>query len=265
MTSQADTSQVGTSQADRANHFRRLHVPGAPLVLFNVWDAGSAAAVERAGAGAIATSSWSVAAAQGYKDGEDMPFEDMLATVGRIVGSTALPVTADFESGYAAEASRITENARKLLDLGVVGVNFEDQVIDGPGLYDIAQQCTRLHAVRRAADDLGVPAFINARTDVFLKASPQADPSALLDEALARGSAYVEAGADGLFVPGLTDPALIRAICEHVPLPINIMVSETHPDIGELAKLGVARISLGPAPYIALMAELERSARAPSA
>ncbi|MFT4055941.1 MAG: isocitrate lyase/phosphoenolpyruvate mutase family protein [Novosphingobium sp.] len=250
------------SQVGKMNRFRRLHRPSDPLALFNVWDAGSAAAVERAGARAIATSSWSVAAAQGHADGEHMPFDDMLAIVARIVGGTDLPVTVDFESGYASDVAAITENAGRLLDLGVVGFNFEDQVIDGPGLYDIAGQGARLRAVRRAADHLGIPAFINARTDVFLKASPEADQSALIDKALSRAAAYRDAGADGFFVPGLTDPAHIRTICEEAPLPVNIMITQENPDLGEFAKLGVARISFGPAPYIQLMRDLERNVRA---
>jgi 2-methylisocitrate lyase-like PEP mutase family enzyme len=251
-----------TAQADKASRFRRFHVPGDPLVLCNVWDAGSAVAVERAGARAIATSSWSVAAAQGYNDGEHMPFDEMLAIAGRIVRNTDLPVTVDFESGYAVDASRIAENASRLLEVGVIGFNLEDQIIDDTGLHGIAEQCARLGVVRQAAEDFGVPAFLNARTDVFLKASPDADASVLLDETLARGAAYREAGANGFFVPGLTDPALIKAICGALPIPVNIMLGQAQADLAPFAKLGVARISLGPAPYIGLMADLERAARA---
>ncbi|WP_206245391.1 isocitrate lyase/PEP mutase family protein [Novosphingobium terrae] len=249
-----------TTQADKARQFRQLHGPGDPLVLCNVWDAGSAAAVERAGAKAIATSSWAVAAAQGYEDGENMPFDAMLAVLERIVKGTQLPVTADFEGGYAADIPRIAEHARKLLGLGVIGFNFEDQVMKGPGLLPMAEQVARLRALRRTCDDLGIPAFINARTDVFLKASSAAESSALLAETLARGAAYRDAGADGLFVPGLTDPAPIRSLCEAMPLPVNIMITDRHASLAPFAQLGVARISFGPAPYIGLMAELERSA-----
>lgn len=251
-----------TSQADKESRFRRLHVPGDPLVLCNVWDAGSAAAVERAGSKAIATSSWSVAAAQGYSDGEKMPFDDILAIAGRIVRNTDLPVTVDFESGYAVDASRIAENAGRLLEAGVIGFNIEDQIIDDVGLYRTAEQCARLGTVRRTAEDLGVPVFLNARTDVFLKASPDADPAVLLDDALARGAAYHEGGADGFFVPGLVDPVLIKAICDGLPIPVNIMLGQAPADLALFAKLGVARISLGPAPYIGVMTDLERAARA---
>jgi 2-methylisocitrate lyase-like PEP mutase family enzyme len=248
-----------TSQIDKAERLRRLHVPHNPLILWNIWDAGSAKAVARAGAKAIATGSWSVAAAQGYDDGEALPLEDALALVGRIVQSVECPVTVDFESGYAADPETVGQNVRRLLSLGVVGLNFEDQVMNAPGLYSIEDQVMRLQAVRKAADSLGVAAFINARTDLFLKAGPESDPAQLLVETLARGAAYATAGADGFFVPGLKDKGLIRTICETVPLPVNIMAADPQGN-GELASLGVARISFGPNPYRRMIAALEREA-----
>lgn len=250
-----------TSQIDKAERFRRLHVPDDPLVLYNIWDAGSAKAVVRAGVKAVATGSWSVAAAQGYEDGEELPLEDALAVVGRIVRSVDCPVTADFEGGYAADPDTVGQNVRRLLALGVIGLNFEDQVVNASGLYSIEDQVKRLRAVRAAADAFGVPAFINARTDVFLKAAPDADHAALLEEAITRAAAYAEAGADGFFVPGLTDKTLIRTVCERVALPVNVMVADPQDD-GDLASLGVSRISFGPHPYIRLTAVLEREAGA---
>lgn len=203
-----------TSQNQTAELFRRMHVPNDPFVLYNIWDAGSAKTVARAGAKAVATGSWSMAAAQGYEDGEELPLEDALALVRRIVQSVDCPVTVDFEGGYAADPDIIRHNVRRLLTLGVVGLNFEDQVVNAPGLYSIEDQVKRLRAVRTAADDLGIPAFINARTDVFFKATSDVDHAHLLNDALARASAYAEAGADGFFVPGLTNKRLIRTICE---------------------------------------------------
>ncbi|MBB4000714.1 isocitrate lyase/PEP mutase family protein [Aureimonas pseudogalii] len=244
----------------KADEFRHLHVRSEPIVLYNVWDAGSAAAVARSGAKAIATGSWSVAAAQGYGDGEEMPLDDVLTLVGRIVRSVDLPVTVDFEGGYAADPGLVTVNVRRLLALGAVGLNFEDQVVNGSGLYPVREQVERLKAVRRAADEAGVRAFINARTDVFLKADPGSDHAVLLDEALLREKAYAEAGADGFFVPGLVDPSLLQTLCERVTLPINVMASDEPERVREFARLGVSRISLGPAPYVAMAAELERRA-----
>lgn len=250
-----------TSQIDKAERFRRLHVPHDPLILYNIWDAGSAKAVERAGAKAIATGSWSVAAAQGYEDGEELSLDAALAVVGKIVQGVDCPVTVDLESGYAVDPDTVGQNVRRLLALGVIGLNFEDQVVNAPGLYSIEDQVKRLRAVRAAADDLGIPAFINARTDVFLKAAPDVDHASLMDDALARAAAYAEAGADGFFVPGLTDKTLIRTICGTAALPVNVMAADPQ-DSRDLASLGVSRISFGPHPYIRLTAVLEREAGA---
>lgn len=246
-----------TDPNDRAAQFRALHVPSDPLVLYNVWDAGSAAAVARSGARAIATGSWSVAAAQGFTDGEALPMALALQIAARIVAAVDLPVTIDFEGGYAAEPEAVAANVRQLLDVGAVGLNFEDQVVGGTDLYPVANQAARIAAVRRACEGR---AFLNARTDVFLKAGSGGDRAALLDETLARGAAYAEAGADGFFVPGLTDPEAIRAICAAVPLPVNVMASGADVDVAALARLGVARVSFGPGPYRAMIAGLEAAA-----
>lgn len=251
-----------TSQIENSKYFRSLHTPRNPIVLYNIWDAGSALAVERAGAKAIATSSWSVAAAQGYADGEQLPLEDALTVVARIAKCVKLPVTIDFEGGYAADPEAIGQNVHRLLAHGVVGFNFEDQVVDGPGLYSVEDQVVRIRAARQAADALGVPAFINARTDVFLKAAQEAAHADLVNEALARGKAYASVGADGFFVPGLNDKSLIKHVCEAVSLPVNVMTAGNAREVSELANLGVARISLGPSPYIGLVSTFEENASA---
>lgn len=251
-----------TSQSDKARHFHSLHVRSEPVVLYNVWDAGSARSVAQAGAKAIATGSWSVAAAQGYADGEALPLDGALEVYARIASSTDLPVTIDFEGGYAAAPLTVGDNVRRLLELGVVGLNFEDQIVNGVGLYSISEQAARLRAVRHAADGLGLPAFINARTDVFLKADPGTPHRDLMDEAVARCAAYAEAGASGFFVPGLTDRTLIKEISEACALPINVMMTPNLSAIREIAALGVARISFGPAPYMNIASILENEARA---
>lgn len=250
-----------TSQIDKARLFKSLHVPLDPVILYNIWDPGSAKSVARAGAKAIATGSWSVAAAHGYKDGEALPLDDALEVFARITASVDLPVTIDFEGGYAVDPQTVGQNVRRLLALGVVGLNFEDQIVNGAGLYSIMEQSARLRAVRQAADALGIPAFINARTDVFLKAAPDALSGTLLDDAVARCAAYADAGADGFFVPGLTDKALIKQICEASALPINVMMTKNLAEFRDIAALGVARISFGPAPYITLSSLLEQEAR----
>lgn len=245
---------------EKAQHFRNLHVAGNPLILYNIWDAGSAVAVARAGAKAIATSSWSVAAAQGYLDGEQLPLEVALAVVKQIVANVDVPVTVDFEGGYAADPETVGHNVSRLLALGVAGLNIEDQIVGTSGLYSVADQMARLKSVRKAADDLGIPAFINARTDVFLKATPDVHHADLIDEALARQVAYAEAGADGFFVPGLTDTTLIARICEAAILPVNVMMTVDLEQVKAVAALGVSRISFGPLPYLAMTSALSGEA-----
>lgn len=236
--------------------FAALHRPGAPLILFNVWDPGSAKAVAESGAPAIATGSWSVAVAQGFGDGEDLPFELFLATARRIVAAVALPVTIDFEGGYAVEPEIVAANAARLAATGAVGCNFEDRVVGGEGLHGISSQAARIAAIRAGA---GPAFFINARTDLFL-GSPPASHARHVREALDRAEAYAKAGANGFFAPGLADPGLIGQFCAASPLPVNIMAFSGVPDTAALAALGVARISYGPAPYRQAMQALTEAA-----
>ncbi|MGH1415873.1 MAG: isocitrate lyase/PEP mutase family protein [Pelagimonas sp.] len=236
------------TRIEKFNRFKGLHKSGTPLVLYNIWDAGSAKAVEAAGAKAIATGSWSVAGAQGYSDGQAMPLDRVLDIVLRIAETTTLPVSIDFEGGYAESDADLSTNIAKLLETGVIGLNFEDQVLGGQGLHPSKVQARRIAVIRDTAQKIGAPVFINARTDVFLKSKPDMHATHL-DEAKKRAAQYSKAGADGFFVPGLADPDLIRDICESVDLPINIMTSTTTPEIAALADLGVARVSYGPGPF----------------
>jgi 2-methylisocitrate lyase-like PEP mutase family enzyme len=233
---------------DKAAQFHALHIKGKPLVLYNAWDAGSAKAIADGGAPAIATSSWSVAKAQGYQDGEDIPFDLAHRIIARIAASVDLPVSADFESGYTNNDDELTNNIARLLDLGIVGINFEDRVVKGSGLYDIDRQARRIAAIRRAADAKGVALFINARTDLFLGQGNE--PSTTIDAAIDRAKAYGDAGASGFFIPGLQQESLIARIVENAPLPVNVMVMKGVPTNDRLAKIGVARISYGPIPYV---------------
>ncbi len=173
-----------------------LHIPGDPVILYNIWDVGSAQAVVRAGARAIATGSHPVADAHGWPDGEQVPLDFALANAARIVAAVDLPVTVDFESGYAIEPEAVEANLRRLADTGAVGCNFEDQVIGGEGLHPTDAQCRRIAAARRGAGDAF---FINARTDLFLK-SRDHDWS-LVDQVIERGKAFADSGASGFFVP----------------------------------------------------------------
>lgn len=250
-----------TSQKEKARLFISLHKPGEPLILFNAWDPGSAKVVAEAGAQAIATGSWSVAAAFGFDDGEALPFDLALANLKRIAAAVSLPVTVDLEGGYGRTPAEVAETASRAIEAGAIGCNLEDQVVGGDGLYAIDDHCERLEAVRKAASKADVPFFINARTDLFLKAPPE-EHGGLVKAALDRGRAYAEAGASGLFVPGLADEALIATVCSKTPLPVNIMAMPNTLPAKRLAQLGVARISHGPGPYRVAMRALAEAARA---
>src|SRR2546427_10494569 len=150
------------NQTDKAKRFAELHVTGAPLLLYNAWDAGSAKAILEAGAPTIATSSWSVAEAQGYRDGEAIPIELAEQVVARIAATIDAPVTVDFEGGYSEDDGELADNVSGLLDLGVIGINFEDRVVKGSGLYSL-RQARRIAAIRKAAEQKGIDLFINAR------------------------------------------------------------------------------------------------------
>src|SRR6202035_5098839 len=247
------------NQAEKAARFAELHVKGAPILLYNAWDAGSAKAILDAGARAIATSSWAVAEAQGYRDGEVIPIGFAEQIVARIAATVDAPVTVDFEGGYSEDDDELAANISQLLDLGVIGINFEDRIVKGSGLYSVDRQARRIAAIRKAAERKGVDFFINARTDVFFEHGD--DAAQAVGEALDRAKAYAAAGASGFFVPGLVDDALIGRICAGVSVPVNIMVMDGIPANARLSELGAARISYGPIPYNRAMKALEQEAR----
>lgn len=249
------------SQAERAAAFTALHIKGNPLILFNIWDAGSAQAVQEAGAKALATGSWAVAAAHGYADRQELPLELALANLQRIVASVTLPVTLDFEGGYGESPAELHANVAQAIQAGAVGVNFEDQFVGGEGLHSVDEQSARIRAIRAAANQASIPLFINARTDLFLKTEPANHTEDLLQDALRRAGAYAEAGASGFFALGLRDPGLIGKLCERAPLPVNIMVMQDTPPPKTLAELGVARISYAGGPYRLAMAALREGGR----
>ena len=247
-------------QVQKAPQFAKLHVKGAPVRLYNAWDAGSAKAIADAGAKAIASSSWAVAAAQGYPDGENIPMKFVEEIVGRVVQATDLPVTVDFEGGYSEDDSILSKNITRLLKTGVVGINFEDRIVHGKGLYAPDRQAARIAAVHKAADKSGVALFINARCDIFFGSDP--DHAKLLTEAQQRAVLYGAAGASGFFVPGLADGDLIKRMCASVALPVNVMMTSGLPSVERLAELGASRISYGIIPYVNAMKHLGEEANA---
>lgn len=238
--------------------FAALHVPGDPVALFNVWDVGSALAVAKAGAKAIATGSASVAMANGFGDGENLPMEFALGNARRIAARVDLPVTVDFEGAYSNDPAQVAHNFAELADTGVVGCNFEDQRVGGDGLHPIALQAERIAAARGA---VGADFFINVRTDLFLKAPQETHDEAMLNEAVERVRAYADAGASGFFVPMLGDLEMLSRLCAVSPVPVNFMTYPGCPSNADVAATGVARISHGPFPHMALMGQLEEAAR----
>lgn len=243
--------------ASKFETFAALHVPGNPVILYNIWDVGSALAVVAAGAKALATGSHPVADANGWPDGQKVPMDFAFANASRIMSAVDLPLTVDFEGGYAVEPEEVAGNVGKLAGTGAVGCNFEDQVIGGEGLHPLDLQVRRIAAIRRAVGDAF---YINARTDLFLKTQTYDD--ALIDQVVERGKAFADAGASGFFVPRLADPKQIERVVREVPLPLNVIAFPGAPDKKVWAEAGVARISHGPFPHRALMATLVDMARA---
>ena len=254
-----------TDQAHKAEQFRALHIPGKPVVLFNIWDAGGPKAVALGGAKAIATGSWSVANANGFADGERIPLALAIDNLRRIVGATQLPVTVDLESGYGDTPEMVGETIALAIEAGAVGCNLEDSFPANGKLRERVDYANRVRRARQAADAANIRFFINARTDIFLQRPPEQHDDVMVAEAIDRAHAYAKAGADGLFAPGLADIVLIARLAEASPLPLNIMVGDTTPSVRVLAEHGVARLSHGPGPYLMAMKALEEAARAAGA
>lgn len=241
---------------DTIARFTALHIPADPLVLFNIWDAGSARAVAGAGAHAIATGSYGVAEAQGFKDGETLPLDVVLENLRRIVSVTDLPVTLDMEAGYGDTPDEVAVSVQKARDLGAAGINMEDRLPGQSALISPEDAAARV----AAAASTGL--HVNARTDVYLGKKPEDYTPALVAEVLGRAKAYADAGARSLFVPFLGDHDVIRQICEGSPLPVNVLWAPGRGSRDELAALGVARISYGHGPWAAAMGWLAAQAEA---
>lgn len=238
--------------------FAALHIPGNPVILYNIWDAGSAQAVVKAGAKALATGSHPVGDASGFGDAQQVPLDFVFANARRIVDAVdPLPLTVDFEGAYSTDPEEGGRNVAALKEAGAVGCNFEDQVVGGEGVHPLDLQVRRIKAIR---DAVGDDFFINARTDLFLKAKEH--DAGLLGQVVERGKAFADAGASGFFVPRLADPWQIEQVVREVPLPLNVIAFPGAPPKAEWASAGVARISHGPFPHRALMAQLEEAARA---
>ncbi|MFE3198455.1 isocitrate lyase/phosphoenolpyruvate mutase family protein [Embleya sp. NPDC059237] len=249
-----------TSPRDTALTFRALHTSAAPLALANVWDAAGARLVVEAGARAVATTSAGVAWGLGAADGDLLGRDRALELIARVVAAVEVPVTADIESGFGVDPDGVAETVRGVLAAGAVGINLEDSSHGGPTpLRPITDQAARIAAARAAADAADVPLYLNARVDTYLRGT--GEPADRLRETLDRASAYLAAGADGIFVPGVVDPPTIAALTASLTAPLNILVGPGAPDVAELGRLGVARVSLGSAVAEAAYAVIRRAAR----
>ena len=246
-------------QKKKAKTFLALHSGGDPLLLPNVWDVASARIVEDAGFPALATTSAGVAFAHGYPDGQCIHKDRMMAAVAIIAQGVKIPVSADVEAGYGSDPESVAGTARAVIEVGAIGINLEDATgAPQQPLFDLSQQLEKIRAIRSTADNLDVALVINARTDVYLL--QVGEPSSRYDETIRRLSAYREAGADCVFVPGLRHPATIKRLVTDVNCPVNILAGPGSPSVRELQALGVARVSLGSGPMRAALGTLRRIA-----
>jgi 2-methylisocitrate lyase-like PEP mutase family enzyme len=228
------------------------------LVLPNAWDAGSARIFVEAGFKALATTSAGIAFSLGYPDGERISRDEMLAAVSRITRRIDVPITADMEAGYGITPTHVAETVRGVIDAGAVGMNLEDRVEDKP-LIDFPLAVERVRAARAAADAAGVPLVLNARTDAFEAAELR--PAQRFEEAVKRGNAFREAGADSVFVPFVGDRDTIERLVQSIRAPLNILGTPTAPTLKDMATLGVRRVTFGSAPMRATLGLVRRMAR----
>jgi 2-methylisocitrate lyase-like PEP mutase family enzyme len=252
-----------TSREEKATLFHSLHVKGNPLVLYNIWDPGSAQAIASLGVKAIATGSHGVANSYGYEDGEQIPFELAVANAERVVSVVGdLPVTMDIETGYASTIDELKQSVKRVIATGIVGINLEDTILETNELRTIEDQVERISAVRAVADEAGLNLFINARTDLFKITPPEQHDTALVDQALERAEAYKQAGANGFFPVIIMDIEIIKQLCDQSPLPVNLIYlpSKGIPEPKDLAEAGASRISYGPGPYLAMIEWLKATA-----
>jgi 2-methylisocitrate lyase-like PEP mutase family enzyme len=250
------------TQAEKAQHLFELHHAPDPIVLVNAWDAASACIVEQAGFPAIATTSAGLANALGHPDGQSLPWKLMVETIQRIARAVQVPVTADIEAGFADSPADLERTIEEIIGVGAVGVNLEDALpgYEGRGpLFPLSEQVARIRAARRAAQKQGLHLVINARTDAWWQDG--VTPEEALRNTLQRGKAYLEAGGDCVFIPGLKNAEQIRAIVTELNAPVNILAVEGAPSIPELKALGVKRVSFGSGPMRAAMGFLRRVAQ----
>jgi 2-methylisocitrate lyase-like PEP mutase family enzyme len=248
-----------TIQNTKAELLLKYHQNGATLLLPNAWDCASARLFEEAGFSAIGTTSAGIAFAQGYPDGQQIQRDEMIQVIARIAATVQVPVTADIEAGYGPTANDVAETIREVIVAGAVGVNLEDNTGMFKPLYSLSQQVERIEAAREEAERVGLALVINARIDTYLFSI--GEETTRLEDTIRRGRAYLQAGANSIFVPGVADPSLIEALVREIPGPLNIMVGPGMLSAPELFKLGVTRVSIGVAAMLTTMGLVRDIAR----
>ena len=247
-------------QTARAHAFRQMHHSSPALLLPNAWDSVSARIFEEAGFRAVATTSGGLAWSLGYADGEGAPWSEVVAATRRIVRVVSVPVSADIESGFGATASDVFNNVAEIIAAGVVGINVEDSDLRKKGaLRSVEEAAERVRAARRAAEEAGISIVINARTDVFhLNVGNESERPA---EALRRAHAYLDAGADCIFLFGNPELSVVSELARAINAPVNIVGRPGMPNMSELERLGIARVSTAGGAAIATLATVSDIAR----
>jgi 2-methylisocitrate lyase-like PEP mutase family enzyme len=253
-------SDARPSLVDRARTLQELHDGGEFIVVPNAWDAASARILAGAGYATIATTSAGVAWAAGYADGQAMPVAEAIAAVARIAAEVAIPVSADLEAGYTEQTGGIDETVARLLEAGGVGINLEDGDPRARGLIDAEAHAAIISGAREAAQQRGVPLFINGRTDVFWRQI--GDEQQRVEEAARRLNRYADAGADCLFAPGPITSDQLRALTDRLTKPLNVMLMPGVPDLADLPALGVRRASVGADLLVCALAAVGEAAEA---
>ena len=238
--------QTKHSQLAKAQQFQAMHFRKEMLLLPNIWDPLGALLLQNIGYPAVATASASIAFSNGYNDGEQIPFTELVWQVTKITDSVDIPVSVDIESGYSNSIDGIQKNIHKLIHAGIIGVNIEDTNKTNNSLVPIMIQCEKIQAIREVGARMGVPIFINTRTDVYLNDSPHITNVEKFKKLLKRAHAYKAAGADCIFPIGLKNKNEIEKFVNELSCPVNILMLPDVPDLITLQQIGVSRVSFGP-------------------
>lgn len=249
-----------SSQIDRVRAFQALHHAERGFLLPNAWDVASARIFEAAGFPALGTTSAGIAYTRGRRDGQTLTRSEMCREVANIVEVVDVPINADIEAGYGDSPADVARSVTEFVAVGAVGLNLEDATgRPHDPLYSLEDQQRRLDAARRAADASGVPVYLNARTDTYMSGLGETEKKRLA-ETLRRGRAYLESGADSLFVPLLTDPATIRRLRAELGGPVTVMAFPGAPSVSTLLDAGATRVSLGQSAMLAALGQVARLA-----